>query len=109
MSEKKETEKTKAQQLAELSSKLFGRFTPHHDDERFFNALLEEFSKDIDVEEQLKLFHAWCLDQHPKIIANTRFRLRSWLANNANYTRTRRHYVAAAYQSRKSQPQPLEK
>jgi hypothetical protein len=79
-------------ELAEKAQKLFPTLSfQDMDDQNFFANLVEEYGTSLDVMEQLKLFHAWCLDQHPTKIKNPRFRFRSWLAN------------AAAYQAKKKQ------
>ena len=80
-----------AQDLAQKAQKLFvGLAVQDEEDTVFFAALVEEFSAQIDVMQQLKLFHAWCLDQHPTKIKNPRFRFRSWLTNAAEYKNRRK-------------------
>lgn len=87
-----------AQELNEIITQLFSHFKPNpDDDERFFNEIITEFSATLDVKDQLKQFHAWCLDQHPTKILNCRFRFRSWLKNAANYKMAKTIYPPSAY------------
>lgn len=78
-------------------------------DENFYQVLIDEFSNEIDVMQQLKLFHAWCLDQHPTKIKNPRFRFRSWLTNASEYSirRKTRTTPAAFIKTKKQLEQDL--
>ena len=91
MNPTKSTSTTNAAELIEIAQKLFAHFEPDPThDVRFFEELIEEFSGSVDVKNQLKQFHAWCLDQHPTVVKNIRFRFRGWLTNTKQYTDTKR-------------------
>jgi len=55
-------------------------------DFRYFERLIREF-QDLDLEEELKQYHAWILDQpeHKKIYYRSRFR--TWLKNSREFHR----------------------
>lgn len=57
-------------------------------DRKYFTRLIEEFS-DLDIEEELKQYHAWVLDQpdHKKIYYRSRFR--SWLKTSREFREKR--------------------
>ena len=80
---------------------------PFHDgkDPKYFNRLIEEFA-DLDIEEELKQYHAWILDQpdHKKIYYRSRFR--TWLKTCRQFRQhpvssvpnwLRRRYVQGRY------------
>ena len=95
--------------LSEKAHKLFPTIAGQNDEDViFFQALLEEFTGDLDVMQQLKLFHAWCLDQHPTKIKNPRFRFRSWLANAAEYKNRKKSNATPSLFIKKSQPAATE-
>jgi hypothetical protein len=79
-----------AKTLLATAEKLFTQFHVTEQDETFFQTLIDEFSPSIDILNQLKQFHAWCIDQHPTRISNCRFRFRSWLVNTHNYQSSRK-------------------
>lgn len=81
----------KSIELKLVAQRLFTQMNPESpDDQIFFQELLLEFSNQLDVLDQLKKFHAWCLDQHPQRILNCRFRFRSWLGNAAEYQKNKK-------------------
>lgn len=75
-------------------------------DVKYFARLIVEFH-DLDIEEELKSYHAWTLDQpdHKKIYYRSRFR--SWLKTARSFLKSppapelphwvRRRYAAARY------------
>lgn len=75
-------------------------------DQKYFTRLIDEFS-DLDIEEELKQYHAWVLDQpeHKKIYYRSRFR--SWLKTSREFRLkkpskplpewVRRRYATARY------------
>jgi len=70
---------SKLNRLLEFLSCSFDRYPFHEEkDAKYFNLLIEEFT-DIDIEEELKQYYAWTLDQpdHKKIYYRSRFR--AWL------------------------------
>lgn len=75
--------------LTDTAARLFPSLNNDHDED-FFKNLIEEYSSNLNVERQIKLFHAWCLDQQPGQIKNPRFRFRSWLENAAEYNSRRK-------------------
>lgn len=79
-------QKTDAKTLIQAADALFSQFRiDEKEDEIFFQSIIDEFSEGMDVLNQLKQFHAWCIDQHPTKINNCRFRFRAWLVNAQNY------------------------
>lgn len=87
-----------AKELTATITQLFSHFRPNpDDDERFFSEVIAEFSPVLDVKDQLKQFHAWCVDQHPTKITNCRFRFRSWLKNASNYQKTKPSYPSSPH------------
>ncbi len=53
---------------------------PYHEDKdpKYFDRLITEFSE-IDIEDELRQYHAWCLDQSDDKKIYYRSRFRSWL------------------------------
>lgn len=75
-----------ADELIQTATKLYKNYNFNQQyDKEFFEELVSEFSGDLDVMNQLKQFHAWCIDQHPTQIKNIRLRFRSWLVNAHSY------------------------
>ena len=68
-------------ELSKIAQSHFLNFNSTENDSQYFQSLYDDFSEDLNVVAQLKLFHAWCLDQHPQRITNTRLRIRSWMQN----------------------------
>jgi len=69
---------------------LFDDFCHKGDHDRHYvAALLEEFGEYIDVEDELRQFQAWMLDQGSEDKQQYRSRFRSWLkkARRPQYTR----------------------
>lgn len=70
---------SKLDQLLEYLRSEFECY-PYHDDKdpKYFNRLISEFSE-LDIDDELRQYHAWTLDQsdHKKIYYRSRFR--SWL------------------------------
>lgn len=63
----------------------FDRYPYHEDkDPKYFNRLIGEFPQ-LDIEEELRQYHAWILDQpdHKKIYFRSRFR--SWLKTSQRF------------------------
>ena len=83
--------------IRELLSRLFDQYQANPSDEALFQQMIDEFHPALDLVDQIKQFHAWCLDQHPKKITNCRFRLRSWLKNADSYKKSRITYPSSAY------------
>lgn len=79
MKAKPEAPVPKLDRLLEYLSKVFDDY-PYHEskDPKYFDRLIEEFS-DLDIEEELKQYHSWILDQHPSKKIYYRSRFRSWL------------------------------
>lgn len=75
--------------MIQVADSHFTQFSANEQDKAYFTSLYDDFAHDIDVLSQLKLFHAWCLDQHPQKIQNTRLRIRSWMQNAVNNKNTR--------------------
>jgi hypothetical protein len=83
-------QQTTPELLMKAADNLFSQFTLNpEDDPAYFSAIIDEFGEKMDVMNQLKQFHAWCIDQHPTKISNCRFRFRSWLVNAKNYSESR--------------------
>ena len=100
-------ESQSADQLKSSAQRLFSQMNPESpDDAAYFQELITEFSAVINVMDQLKKFHAWCLDQHPLRIVNCRFRFRSWLANAAEYQKNRTQNQPPAFYSPKRRTTP---
>ena len=79
MQEQTERPISKLNCLLEFLSCCFQRYPfDEEKDSKYFNMLIEEFS-DLDIEEELRQYHAWTLDQpiDKKIYYRSRFR--SWL------------------------------
>ncbi len=95
--------KTHTKNLSEVAGKLFPTLIGDQD-ESFFQTLIEEYSDTLDVERQIKLFHAWCLDQQPSQIKNPRFRFRSWLENAAEYNSRRKVRTTPSLYSKQKNP-----
>jgi len=72
-----------------LSSLFDGFCAKGHHDRRYVAALLEEFGEFIDVEDELRQFHAWMLDHGSEDKQQYRSRFRSWLkrARRPQYAR----------------------
>lgn len=52
-------------------------------DERYFALLQQEFP-DVDILEQLKIFHMWTLDA-PQPVKHMRMRFRNWVKNSQRF------------------------
>lgn len=101
MSSTKPTQET--QSILILAQRLFPTMNSGNDD-LFFGQIHEEYSHLINIAQQLKLFHAWCLDQQPNNIKNPRFRFRSWLENAVEYKSRSRVKTSPSLHSKKSEP-----
>lgn len=80
---------------------------PYHPDKdpKYFNRLIGEFT-DMDIEEELKQYHAWTLDQPEEKKIYYRSRFRSWLKTSRQYQQQnssiprhshRRHYAKSRW------------
>ncbi|MGE4232044.1 MAG: hypothetical protein AB7F43_01830 [Bacteriovoracia bacterium] len=76
--------------VLEFLKKRFDNFTFDRDkDFNFFLYLFEDFP-DLDIEEELKQFHAWTLDQDPEKPIYYRSRFRTWLKRSRQMKMRRR-------------------
>lgn len=66
----------------------FPDFCYRKPDDFFFAALYAEFPT-LDLLEEIKTFHAWCLDKHDQDM-NYRISLRRWLRKAVSYRATPR-------------------
>ena len=66
----------------------FPAFSYRKPDDYFFAALYVEF-RDLDLLEEIKVFHAWCLDKDQEDM-NYRISLRRWLRKASSYRASRR-------------------
>jgi hypothetical protein len=73
----------------ELSTLFYGLFpdaTPRGmRDNSYFDALLRDFSTEFDIDEEMKRFHAWTLDQPQGPIVSPRSRFRDWMLRTRTY------------------------
>lgn len=74
--------------LEKLMDYLMHQFDgyPYHEDKdpRYFSRLIDDFPS-VDIEEELKQFHAWTLDQSQDKTIYYRSRFRSWLKKSMEY------------------------
>lgn len=93
--------------LAYLSQEFDGYAFSMEKDRKYFERLIVEF-QDIDIEDELRQYHAWVLDQPDGKKIYYRSRFRSWLKtarefkeNRATLTKPqpwlRRRYAASRY------------
>lgn len=66
---------------------------PYHEnkDPRYFTRLFQEFSG-LDIEEELKQYHAWVLDQDENKKISYRSRFRTWLKTAVRFKSSRGFY-----------------
>jgi hypothetical protein len=85
MSEEQAKPLSKLNRLLEFLSCFFQRYPfDETKDSKYFAMLIEEFS-DLDIEDELRQYHAWTLDQPDDKKIYYRSRFRSWLKRARDY------------------------
>ena len=80
----------KVANLIERFYDLFPDAAPLGDrDFAYFGTLARDFGEGLDLDEEIKRFHAWSLDKAPGPVKYPRSRFRDWLRRTRHY---RRHY-----------------
>jgi len=54
-------------------------------DDSYFEALLQDFGSDFDIDEEMKRFHAWTLDRPQGPANSPRSRFRDWMLRTRTY------------------------